>query len=326
MDSILLPPPAPSSLYGVLPNETESFASGVFQVLKNAVYSVFPSISIAAGLCLSILAISMLLGIINGFDNPKMSNVVGTIAVTTLIISPFRDLIETGIESARGICEYDKLLLPVMAAGLASQGAISSATALYAVTAVINSVLSNILCKGLLPAIYAYIAFCIASSASDQEYLQKIADFIHWSLVWVLKIVLYVFTGFLSITGVVSGTVDASALKATKMAISGMMPVIGGILSDASEAVLVSLGTVKNAAGIYGLFVILGLGCEPILRISVQYLFIKFASAISEVFGKYSVSKLVQNLCDALGIVVSITGIVCILSLIGIVCFLKGVA
>lgn len=74
---------------------------------------------------------------------------------------------------------------------------------------------------------------------------------------WSLKTILTVFTTYMTVTGVVSGTTDAAALKATKVTISSVVPVVGGILSDASEAVLVSAGLMKNAAGIYGILAVL---------------------------------------------------------------------
>ena len=74
-----------------------------------------------------------------------------------------------------------------------------------------------------------------------------------------MKIVLYAFTGYIGFTGVVSGTTDAMAMKAAKLTISGAVPVVGGILSDASEAVLVSAGIMKNAAGVYGILAVLAI-------------------------------------------------------------------
>ena len=42
----------------------------------------------------------------------------------------------------------------------------------------------------------------------------------------------------MSITGVISGTVDAAALKAAKIGISGAVPVVGNIFADATETIV----------------------------------------------------------------------------------------
>ena len=155
--------------------------------------------------------------------------------------------------------------------------------------------------------------------------LKKLRDFIKWLLVWCLKIVLYIFTGYMGITGVVSGSADAATLKATKLTISGMVPVVGGILSDASEAVIVSAGLMKNAVGVYGLLAIAAIWIAPFLKIGVQYLMLKITGGICEIFGVKRMSGLIQAFSIAMGLLLAMTGAVCIFLLISTVCFMKGV-
>jgi stage III sporulation protein AE len=155
--------------------------------------------------------------------------------------------------------------------------------------------------------------------------LQKLQDFIKWLMIWGLKTILYIFTGYMGITGVVSGTTDAAALKAAKLTISGMVPVVGGILSDASESVLVGAGVMKTAAGMYGTLAMLAICAEPFLKIGVQYLMLKATAALCGIFGSKALSNLVQDFSSALGILLGMTGSACLMLLISTVCFMKGV-
>ena len=129
----------------------------------------------------------------------------------------------------------------------------------------------------------------------------------------------------MSITGVVSGTTDAAALKAAKMTISSVVPVVGGILSDASESVLVSAGLMKNAAGIYGILAILAVFLEPFLRIGAHYLILKLTAALCGVFGSKQMTELIGDFSSAMGLLLAMTGATCLLLLISTVCFMKGV-
>ena len=128
----------------------------------------------------------------------------------------------------------------------------------------------------------------------------------------------------MGITGVVSGTTDAAALKATKLTISGVVPVIGNILSDASEAVLVSAGVMKQAAGVYGLIVTFAIWLSPFLKIGIQYLMLKLTASICDMFGDKNAVKLVHDFTGTLAILLAISGAMCLLSLISTVCFMKG--
>ena len=137
---------------------------------------------------------------------------------------------------------------------------------------------------------------------------------------------LYVFTGYVAITGVVNGTVDASAVKATKLALSGAVPVVGSILSDASETVLISAAFVKNSAGITGLFAILSLWIGPFLQIGVQYVFLKLTAGLCGVFGDTKASDLVKDFSSALGFLLAAVGTMCLLLLISTFCFMRGIS
>jgi len=137
---------------------------------------------------------------------------------------------------------------------------------------------------------------------------------------------MYLFTGFIGITGVVSGSADAAAVKAAKITISAAVPVVGGILSDASEAVLVSAGVMKNAAGVYGILATLAVCLGPFIQIGAQYLMLKLSASICELIGPKETTTLVNDFSSAMGLVLAMTGAVGLMLLISTVCFMKGVA
>ena len=97
-------------------------------------------------------------------------------------------------------------------------------------------------------------------------------------------------------------------------------------MSDASEAVLVSAGMVKSAAGVYGLIAIAAIAIGPFLRIGVQYLLLKLTAAVCAVFSGKRISGLVADFSSAMGLLLAMTGAVCLLIMISVVCFMKGVS
>ena len=166
---------------------------------------------------------------------------------------------------------------------------------------------------------------CIAFRAIGEDVLKNLRDFVKWLVTWSIKTILYIFTGYLGITGVVSGTTDAATLKAAKLTISGAVPVVGNIISDASESILVGVGVVKSTVGIYGLLVVAALWIGPFFKIGIQYLLLKFTAAICGAIGTKESVGLVSDFSGIMGFLVAMTGTVCVLLLVSIVCFLKGV-
>ena len=320
-------PTVPSAGAEWMPEETQSFGAAVLEILGDALAYFRPDLKEAAAACAGVLAAMVALALLSSFPGHRkgVTELVGALLVAGLLLRSANSLIHLGAETVAELSEYGKLLLPVMAAALGAQGGITSAAAIYTGTAVFDAVLSALISRVLVPMIYLFLALAAACCALADPMLKKLRDGIKWAAGWGLKTILYVYTGYISITGVVSGTTDAGILKAAKLTISGVVPVVGGILSDASEAVLVSAGTVKNAAGIYGMLAVLAVWIGPFLQIGAHYLMLKALGAVSGVFGIQSVTDLIGDFSTAMGLLLAMTGAVCLMLIISTICFMKGV-
>ncbi len=325
--SELSAPEAPEEAQALMPVEQGSFAEDLWYVIKGALTQLEPEISKCCGICLALIAVSLLTSVVSAFPGrtKAVTDLVGCVASGCMLIGGSGTLISAASETVQQISDYGKLLLPTMTAALAAQGGATTSAALYTGTAIFNALLTGLISSILVPMVYIFIALSVAKSAVGDELLKKLQELVKWLASWSLKIVLYVFTGYITVTGVVSGTTDQAALKATKLTISGMVPVVGGILSDASEAVLVSASVVKNSVGIYGLLAVLALAIEPFLRIGLQYLLLKLTAAICGVCAGKKNASLIGDFSQAMGLLLAMTGTACLLMLISIVCFLKGV-
>lgn len=324
----LTAPTVPREASNFMPSEPQNLREAIMQILKEAVSQFRPDLREASKVCLGICAAVMVTSVINTVPagTSKATELAGTVAISCIFLSSAGALIRLGADTVTEVSEYGKLLLPVLTTALAAQGGAATSAALYAGTAMFDSVLSGVINRLLIPLVYVYLALSISHSAVGEELLKNLRDGTKWLMTWLLKIILYVFTGFISITGVVSGTTDAAALKAAKLTISGFVPVVGGILSDASEAVLVSAGTVKNSIGIYGMFAVLALWMEPFLKIGSHYLLLRLTGAACSVFGSKRATELIHDFATAMGFLLAMTGAVCMMLLISTVCYMKGVS
>ena len=286
-----------------------------------------PDLNEAVKVCLGIIAAGMTVSMIrfapSGTD--RAADIAGTVAISGMFLSAAGALINLGAQTVQEVSQYGKLLLPVLTTALAAQGGITTSSALYVGTALFDAILSSLVSKALVPMIYLFLAVSTAGSALGEDMLKKLKDTVKWFMTWSLKTVLYIFTGYISITGVVSGPTDAAALKAAKLTISGVVPVVGGILSDASEAVLVGTGAVKNSIGLYGLFAVIAIWMEPFLKIAAHYLLLRFTGGVCSIFASKQISDLIQDFATAMGYLLAMTGAVCLMLLISIVCFMRGV-
>jgi len=321
-------PPPPGGLgEKYMPEETSSFSEGLWKIIRDGVAYMAPNIRESAVVCAEMLVTVLLLALVKTiWSGGQILEMIGTVSVSCILLSSSKSLISLAADTVRQISDYGKLLLPMVAGTLAGQGGVSSAAALYGGTILFDSVLSSVISAVLIPMVYIYLILSIGGHATGERALISLRDFIKWLMTWILKIVLYVFTGYMGITKVISGSTDAAAMKATKLTISGMVPVIGGIISDTSEAILVSAQLVKNALGVYGLLAIAAMWIEPFLKLGVQYLLLKATASICTVFDLKGPVGVMKNFTVAMGFLLAMTGSVCIMLLISLVCLMKGVA
>ena len=322
-----LVPTAPEIAQRYMPENTESFTEGMLYVVKTAFSELQPELADSVKICISLIAVVLIINILQSFakHNYGVIQLTACVLIGIFLLEPLNSMINLATQTVFELSEYGKLILPVMTAALAAQGGGSSSAALYAGTAFFDAVLSKGIVKLTVPLLYVFLAFGIAESAIGLDILKKIRDFVKWLMTWSIKIILYAFTGYLSITRVITGVVDSSALKATKLTISGMVPVVGGIISEASDTILVSAALMKNAAGIYGIIAVFAICINPFIKIGTLYLLLKITTAICSVFGSKQSVSLVQDFTTGMGFVLAMTGTVCMLLLISLVCYIKGI-
>lgn len=319
-------PSAPGSVEDLLQYETSSFSDGLWHMLRAVLEKIMPNIIQCSRICISLVAISVIIAIFSGFHEKKqlLVQIAGTVLVAGLLFAPTQTLIQDAADMLMQLSEYEKLLLPAMAAALAAQGGIQTSSTLYMATAFLNAFLSKVISNILLPFVYLDLILSCIHSATGEDVLKKLRDMLRKIVNRALRLALYAFTGYLSITGVINGNADQMAVKATKLTVSNAVPVVGNILSDASETILISAAMVKSTVGISGLLVLLAIAIGPFLNIGIQYLIIKITAGVCETFSGGQVARFVEDFADAMQLLLAMIGAVTFMMMISTVCFMKG--
>ena len=320
-------PQVPQSYLDRMPSDTENLSAGLQEMIRDALNSLRPDLKEAVHISVGVLSAVLLVSILETVSSSgnHTAEMTGTVVIAVLLLSSTGSMIRLAAATVEDISDYGKLLLPVMTTALAAQGGLTSSGALYAGTAFFFSILQSALDSILVPGVFLYLAFCVGSTVTGEQILKRMGDLLKQLLGWTLKILMIIFTTYLSLTHAVSGTTDAAALKAAKVSMSTFIPVVGGILSDASEAVLVSAGLMKNAAGVYGILAVLAVFLHPFLQIGLHYLILKLTGGVASVFGTTRMKTIIDAFGSAMALLLAMTAASCIMVLISTVCFMKEV-
>lgn len=308
--------------------EAESFWDKAWDLLTTTFQKSKNTQKESLRLCALLLCVVMLCAMVH-MNSEKMGatavTAAGALGLCGLCMGSFSTLLTLASDTVREMTDYSAAALPVLASTVALNGGISASQTLYTGTVLFSQVLMQLISKVLVPLVYFYLAVATAEAAIGTDMLSELREFIGWVISKSLRIVIYIFLAYMSLTGVISGSSDAAAVKATKAAVSGMVPVVGGIISDASETLLASASMLKNTVGIFGMLAVIGICIAPFLRIGVQYLLLKMTAAVSGTIGMKSHVQLLKHFSTAMGYLLAMCGSCALLLLIAGVCFLKVV-
>lgn len=244
--------------------------------------------------------------------------IAGTLSVLLLTVGNIHSMLQLGMETVHSMNDFSKILLPALAGATAAAGAIGTASMQQVTTVLLANGLLRLIDGLLLPAVSLYIGVLAAASMLPQSRLFTLAEYWKKGITWVLSITLLAFTVYLSVVRVISGSVDSNAVKVTKAAIAGTIPVVGSILSETAETVLAGAGMLKNTIGIFGMLAVLAICMLPFLKLGLQYLLYKGTAALSAVMGSAELCKLIDGLGSAFGLILGMTGACAVLLLVSI--------
>lgn len=237
----------------------------------------------------------------------RAAPMVGVLAVCAVAVADVHSLMGLGRAAIERMTDFGAIFLPTLAAAAAAGGAPAGSAARHMATVLFSNALFQLIAKVLIPLTYTYVAACAVHAALGNPGLKRMAGTLKGLITGTLTVVMLAFVGYLTISGVIAGSTDAITLKTAKFAISGSVPVVGGVLSDAAETVLVSAGLLKNAVGVFGTLVILGVCLIPFLRMGVHYLVYKLTSALCATVSGGPLTELIDAIGGAFALELGMT-------------------
>ena len=242
----------------------------------------------------------------------------GSAAITVAAAGSLHSLMLLGVEMIGELNVFSKTLLPTLAAALAAGGGVASAGLRHVAGVFFSDVLMTAIQDLLLPLVYFYIAVAAAHAALPEFRLKSIGKAISKGTTWLLTGALALYTGYLTVSGVMAQSADTLTAQLTRSAI-GAVPVVGGVLSDSAGAILSGAALLKNTVGIWGMLAILAICLLPVLRLAVQYLVFKATAFLAGTIGMPQLVELVDALGTAFGMVLGMTGACALLLLISVI-------
>ncbi|MEG1404417.1 MAG: stage III sporulation protein AE [Oscillospiraceae bacterium] len=254
-----------------------------------------------------------------------MVSLGGTVAVAALTLNDVHAFLGMGMETLHTLSGFSKVLLPTMCTAAISAGAVTSASAKYAATALFMDILMTVGTNIIMPLISIYLASAIASAALGRDTLSGVSKFLKWGGTTALTLLMTAFTTYIGLTGLISGKTDEFAAKLTKSALGTVLPVVGGIVSDAAGTLVAGAGILRNSIGVFGFLAVAAVCVTPFLTLGTHYIVYKGTAALSEALTDKRMSELISAVGTAFGMLLALVGSAGIMLFFSVISSMKAV-
>ncbi len=278
----------------------------------------------------SILAIilihSILKSISESLENNNISKLiyyVQYILIVTVIMSNFTDIIKLVQDTTGNLIGFMNALVPLLITLMMYTGSITTSSVVEPIILFMINFIGNIIQNLIIPFVLVLTSLMIISKISDKVHIDKLSKFFKSGIVWFLGIVLTVFVGVVSLEGTLSSSVDGITAKTTKAVVSSAIPVVGKILGDAVDTVLGCGIVLKNAVGLVGVVIVIGICIMPILKLFVLSVSYKLLSTVVQPIADEKIIDLLEQIGDIFKIFLGILCAISFMLIIGTTLVLK---
>ena len=241
------------------------------------------------------------------------------------LLNGVNSLVEETVQALYRLSDYSKAALPVVYTAAAASGAPGSAAARYAASALALDVILSLAQRAVIPLIYAVLSLTLANAVFPHPILGAVEGLTRWMAKTAMTVVSFAFTACLGICSVVSGSVDAAAVKAARSVIAGAVPVVGGMVADASAAVLSAAAVVRSCTGAFGLFAVCAMCLGPFAALTVKNLLFKAVAVVAEAVQNPRLYKLFSGVGSAAALLMGLLGSTALMLFIAIAVGMKAV-
>lgn len=284
------------------------------------------SIKTIVSIIVIIIIHSVLKSISDGLENKGIAQItyyVQYILIVTLIMSNFAEIITMVKDAVTSLVTFCNTLIPIMITLIITTGNIVTSSLVEPILLFLITFIGNFIIDVIIPILLASTILGIVSKISEHVQIDKLSKFLKSSTVWVLGVILTIFVSVLSIEGSLSSSVDGLTAKTAKAAVSSFVPVVGKILGDAVDTVIGCTSILKNAVGVIGVIVIIGICITPIIKLAILMAMYYIGSALCQPIADKKIVKLLSQMGDTFKVLLAILCSLTVMLIVGTTLIMK---
>lgn len=240
----------------------------------------------------------------------EAGKLAGATAVLLLALGEQNSLLRQCETAILGLDRFTKVLTGVFAAVSVMAGRPASAAATAGAAMLFSEGMFTLTLRLFLPMLRAYLLLTYGGVICGNGLFGQAARAGKWLTTHFFRLFLTLYFGYLTLTGLVSGTADAAAVR-TAQTLSGAVPLVGSVLSGAAETVLAEASVLRAGVGAFGFLAATAFCITPLVRAVCHLLVFRLLWFFSSSFAEEGVKTVLEAISQVCGMATGILAACC---------------
>lgn len=245
------------------------------------------SLILLAKILIITLISSILTNLQSTFENAsvaELANYISYVLIAILVISSFTQVMDLARETIDRMVGFMQAILPILLTLLTAASGPNTKMLFHPMILMSVNLIGILIKTIIIPLIYFSFIISIISNISNRVEFSKLSELGRQVIAFIISGALTLFIGIITIYGL--GTkIDGLTIRTAKFAVDKLIPIVGGFLSDAVEAVVGCSAILKNGLGFIGLLILLFICILPVIKILVLMFTYKIIAVVIQPVG-----------------------------------------
>lgn len=270
------------------------------ELTENVVKFFFKEIVVNSSLLGRLLILSVLSALLVNLQSAfssgvaRISQLACFMALAAIALGSFRLVLEIGQNTVDQMVSFMMGMLPQMLVLVAGMGNVHTAATLFPMLMTTCTAFANAMKNIVFPLIILSAILNMVNHLSDGLKVEKMAKFFGQLAQLSLAFFLTLFVGILTLRALYSSVMDKVALRTTKFVTDNAIPLVGKMFSDTIEVAAGYVVMIKQALGIFGVIIILGIVLFPLIKVAAIALIYRIAAVAAEPLGDSRTSAILE--------------------------------
>lgn len=218
------------------------------------------------------------------------------LAMAAIAVGSFKVVLGIGQETVDNMTTFMMAMLPQMLVLTAGLGNINASVMLFPVLMTTATALAAAIKNIVFPLIILSAVVSMVNHLSESIKVQRLGKFFTQMAQLSLGFLLTLFVGIVTLRALYASILDKVALRTTRFITDNAIPLVGKMFSDTVEVAAGYVVMLKQALGVLGVLIILGIILVPLLKIIALALIYKVSAALAEPLGDPRTAAVLESM------------------------------